>query len=147
MNAYEALLRNFCQTVGIDEADAVVASGEVMIDGIGVALLQEGEDGESLTLFADLGIPDSTQEARLYRQLLEANFLWQGTGGAVLGVHPASAAIGLAARLDFEGLDAALLAEAIERFVIVAAHWQGVMQSGPAADAAPADAAMAMLRV
>ncbi len=128
----EHLLRAFCAEVGIDDADTVVLSAEVVIDGLAVQMLAQDEDGEGLTLFADLGVPDSARRAEVHRQLLEANLLWNATGGATLGVHPATAAVGLAARLPLPGLDGKALADAVARFVTVAEYWQGVVTGGGA---------------
>lgn len=144
--AMEQLLRAFCAEVGIDDAEAVVMSAEVVIDGLAVQMLAQDEDGESLTLFADLGVPDAARRADVHRQLLEANLLWNATGGAILGVHPATAAVGLAARLPLPALDGKMLAEAVARFVTVAEHWQTVVAGRDMGNAAmpatlsPADA-------
>lgn len=135
MDAFERLLRALCETVGIDEVEAVVASSEIVIDGLTLQFIAPQEDGEVMVIFADLGIPEEGRRGDVHRLLLEGNHLWQGTGGGVLGVYPATGAVGLSAGVGLAGLDGSDLAELVARFVTVAEYWQGIVSQPLVGDA------------
>ena len=148
MNAIERILREFCNEVGIADADTVVSTSEIVVDGLTVAMLASDEEGDGLTLFAELGSPDESGREGAYRRLLEANFLWRGTGGGVLGIHPGTGTVGLCARIDLDGLDGKLLADIANRFITVAQYWQSALHAEAPVDGGgpPSMEMMHMLR-
>lgn len=135
MDAFERVLRALCVTVGIDEVEAVIASSEIVIDGLALQFIAPQEEGATMVIFADLGVPEEMRRADVHRLLLEGNHLWQGTGGGVLGVHPATGVVGLSAGVGLAGLEGGDLAELVARFVTVAEYWQGVVRQPLGGDA------------
>lgn len=145
MGTFDHVLREFCAEVGIADVDTVLTTSEIVVDGIAIQFLALDDESEGLTLFADLGVPDGSRKAEVHRQLLEGNFLWRSTGGAIIGIHPATGSVGVAARVDFEGLSGKLLAEITSRFIQVVEYWSGIVRDAPAS--ASDDGAMAMMNM
>ncbi len=102
------------------------------IDGIPV-ILQEAEDGIVL-VHADLGeIPVDRQDA-LAAAAMEANYLYQGTGGATLAVDPADGHLHLQKYNWLDRTDADKALEALDRFAETATQWQALL-TAPLEDA------------
>lgn len=129
MEAFERVVRELCAEVGVDEADQVVATSEILIDGLAVQFMPSDEDGEGMVVFADLGIPDEVRRPEVHRMLLEGNLMWNATGGGVLGVHPQTGAVGLSAGVRLDGIDGRALSEIVARFVTVAEYWVGIVHA------------------
>ncbi len=102
------------------------------IDGIPV-ILQEAEDGIVL-VHADLGeIPVDRQDA-IAAAAMEANYLYQGTGGATLAVDPADGHLHLQKYNWLDRTDADKALEALDRFAETATQWQALL-TAPLEDA------------
>lgn len=95
------------------------------VDGNAVILQ---EVGELLLFHADLGTPPPQSLEKLYRALLEANYLYQGTGGATLAVNPQGGHIHLQKYEWLVRLDAEQAVEALERFVDTLIAWKHIIE-------------------
>ena len=84
---------------------------------------------------------------------MEANWLYQGTGGATLALDPAGGGLGLQKYTWLDRLDADAAFETLERFAATAAFWRRTLADfvappAPAEDpAAPPSSAGAFLSV
>lgn len=123
--AYPALLSAFANAVGLPDAEAFVRTEEVVVDDITVSLYYEGDEniGE-VVCFSLLGKPDAANLAKVSQVLLEANYLWAGTGGATLGMSPEDQKVMCAVRLQIDGLTGESLASTIDAFVDTASFWK-----------------------
>lgn len=87
---------------------------------------RSGDAGDSgfagITLHTHWPAPAPAVKAATHRLLLEANFLWVGTGGATLAVNPANGEIAMALRVAPD-IDPAVLAATLERFAQLAHLW------------------------
>ena len=68
--------------VELDGADGACG---LAVDGVDVVLQ---DAGDWLLVHTDLGEPPPQDPAALHRAMLEANFLYGGTGGATLAISP-----------------------------------------------------------
>ena len=128
------LLQLASERLGVEIEDAGGAAG-VEIDGAPVVLQ---DAGDLLLLRADLGaIPAEGREAVL-AAAMEANWLYQGTGGATLALDPAGGGLGLQKYTWLDRLDAGAAFETIERFAATAAFWRRTL-SDFVAPSAPAE--------
>ena len=96
------------------------------IDGMSVSFLEVAETGEMLT-WADVGEPPPEGHERLYRVLLEAMFMGEGTGGASFSIARDDGRVCLhrvdpLAMLDFDRFKSNL-----ERFVNILEEWRGTL--------------------
>lgn len=116
----EALGKN----LGIELADEGGATA-VEVDGIPVVLHMANDD--LLLIHADLGEIAPENRDRVLAAAMEANFLYQGTGGATLAVNPADGRLHLQKYNWMERLDADSVLAAIGNMADTAAAWRRVL--------------------
>lgn len=123
--AFTNLLTSFAQEVGLSAVDHFLQTKEIVIDGITVSLYFEGDDdlGE-VVFFSLLGTPSDERMAGVVRVLLEANYLWVGTGGATLGISPENNKVIISARMPLDTLNGLALASLLDSFVDSASFWR-----------------------
>ncbi len=126
---FSDLLQLASERLGVEIEDAGGAAG-VEIDGAPVVLQ---DAGGLLLLRAELGtIPAKGREAVL-AAAMEANWLYQGTGGATLALDPAGGGLGLQKYTWLDRLDADAAFETLERFAATAAFWRKTLSDFVAA--------------
>ncbi len=126
---FSDLLQLASERLGVEIEDAGGAAG-VEIDGAPVVLQ---DAGGLLLLRAELGpIPAEGREAVL-AAAMEANWLYQGTGGATLALDPAGGGLGLQKYTWLDRLDADAAFETLERFAATAAFWRKTLSDFVAA--------------
>ncbi|HLO75809.1 MAG TPA: CesT family type III secretion system chaperone [Magnetospirillum sp.] len=121
----DRLLEDLCRQMNIDDAATVIASRILVVDELSICI--EGRDeiySEDVLVYTDLGEVAGGNAAEIIRNLLEANLIWAGTGGATIGLHPDTSHAILAYRTPMEGLNGEMLAAAISQFATVAAYWR-----------------------
>lgn len=119
------LVEEFGRHVGLDELTLGENSAtSLAIDAVELHLAAD-DDGRTLVMFADVGTPPHPDQTsrEYYETLLKANFLHLGTGGATLGMDRDAGFVALMDRLAVAGLNAADLADRVERFVNLAEAW------------------------
>ncbi|MCF7729398.1 MAG: type III secretion system chaperone [Chthoniobacterales bacterium] len=70
------------------------------------------------------------QTEKLYPDLLEANLLWAGTGGATLGVDPATLSVFMCYQEKIIGMEFLRFQELLKGFSDVALFWNKRIQEG-----------------
>lgn len=73
-------------------------------------------------------VPHQTEQ--FYPELLEANLLWVGTGGATLGVDPATLSVFICYQEKLEGLEFIRFQDLLKGFSDVAIFWNKRIQDG-----------------
>lgn len=127
IQSYNELIEAFARHVGMD-ADALAATQEIVIEGLKVGLLYDGDDSMGdIVYFTQLGAPPAQRVASVYKTMLEANNLWVGTGGSTLGIQPDTGCVVLCGRLDVVGVTAEGLALLLDAFSDTALYWQKVV--------------------
>ena len=145
---FSDLLQLASERLGVEIEDAGGAAG-MEIDGTPVVLQ---DAGDLLLLRAELGaIPAEGREAVL-AAAMEANWLYQGTGGATLALDPAGGGLGLQKYTWLDRLDADAAFETLERFAATAAFWRRtlsdfVASSAPSSSPSPAPPSAGGFRV
>lgn len=123
--AMDRLLGDLCTQMNIDDAATVIASRTIVVDEFSICI--EGRDeiySEDVLVYTDLGEVPGGNAAEILRNLLEANLMWAGTGGATIGLHPDTSHAILAYRTPLEGLNGEMFAAAVSQFATVAAYWR-----------------------
>ena len=126
--------------VEIEDAGGAFA---LEIDGQTVVLqLAGGPNGDILLARADIGeVPPDRREA-LAAAAMEANFLYQGTGGATLALNPVNGHLHLHRYDWLDRLDADKALETFSRFADTVSAWRRIVADvRPTARAVPAHAA------
>jgi len=96
--------------------------------------LRFDESTNEVYLFSNLGGIPEAAEAALCRRFLEANYLWQETGGGTISVYWPEREAVLAPRQSLELLDPARFCEWVQRFLDNATTWRSELatdQSAP----------------
>ena len=121
--------------LGVEIEDAGGATA-LEIDGQTVILQQAGDD--LVLVRADLGeVPPDRRDA-VARAALEANYLYQGTGGSTLAVNPADGHLHMQKYNWLGRLDTDKALEMLTRFAETAALWRGLKDEPPDGGEIPA---------
>ncbi|MFO1058436.1 MAG: type III secretion system chaperone [Dongiaceae bacterium] len=142
LDAVQQVIGEFGKSIGIDDL-ALDAEGYccLAIDhDLIVNIELDATDGQ-LVLYSVVGQPGPDRAAVL-ETLMQANYLGQGTRGAILGLQPGTGAVVLSRALPADRLDLPAFNGALERFVNTAEDWMRRL-AGPAAAADPAAEAAA----
>ena len=115
------LIDGLGKNLGIELADEGGATA-VEVDGIPVVLHMANDD--LLLIHADLGEIAPENRDRVLAAAMEANFLYQGTGGATLAVDSRDGHLHLQKYNWLDRLDAEKAVADIARFADTAATWK-----------------------
>lgn len=122
---FKELISEFAEKLGIaggvefDDEDRCL----IEFDGMGVVI--QGVDAVgAVVLLSPIGMPPPEDPAQLYKSLLEANYLFQGTSGATLSVNPDGGGINLCRQLDARALDVESLMQALDAFLNTLSAWR-----------------------
>ena len=132
------LLDGVGKNLGVELVDEGGAAA-VQVDGNPVIL--QSADDDLLLIHADIGeIPPENRD-RIRAAAMEANFLYQGTGGATLAVDPRSGHLHLQKYNWFDRLDTEKAVTTLTRFADTVKTWKELvaetMASGSAASDVP----------
>ena len=120
---FSGLLQLASERLGVEIEDAGGAAG-VAIDGAPVVLQ---DAGGLLLLRAELGtIPAKGREAVL-AAAMEANWLYQGTGGATLAINPRNGHLHIQKYNWLERLDPDKALDTLSRFADTSLKWQKLL--------------------
>ena len=128
------LIEGLGKSLGVEMPDEGGAAA-VEVDGIPVVLQRASDD--LLLVHADLGevAPDSRE--RVLAAAMEANFLYQGTGGATLAVDSRDGHLHLQKYNWLDRIDMDKAMSGLTRFADTVKAWKGIASS-PTAEAPPA---------
>ena len=126
MDASE-IIKAFSEKVGIGlEFDADnVCSFEA--DGM-IVTIHNLREIDTIAITGDLGEPPPWNLERLYRSMLEANYLFTGTSGATISFNAESGRFALCRALPCKALDGESFFSAVERFVSTLEIWARIIQ-------------------
>ena len=128
------LIEGLGKSLGVEMTDEGGAAA-VEVDGIPVVLQRASDD--LLLVHADLGevAPDSRE--RVLAAAMEANFLYQGTGGATLAVDSRDGHLHLQKYNWLDRIDMDKAMSGLTRFADTVKAWKGIASS-PTAETPPA---------
>ncbi len=118
------------EKLGIEIADEGGAAA-VEVDGVPVVLQLAGDD--ILLLHVDIGEIAPDRRDAVAASALEANFLYQGTGGATLAVNPRDGHLHLQKYNWLDRLDAEKGFSGLTRFAETALAWRKLLHAPAAA--------------
>lgn len=122
---FNELIRGLAERMGIAGEIEVDSEQRCLLefDGMGVVIQGVGA-AETVALLSPVGMPPPENPVQLYRALLEANYLFQGTSGATLSVNPDGGGVMLCRQLDGKALDADGLLVALDAFLNTLVAWR-----------------------
>jgi hypothetical protein len=122
---YEELIRSFCKAAGINDAPKVLETHEIVIENRTFAFFYDDEiAGQDFVIYVDIPFEKQHADAFFFRALLEANYLWEKTGGTTLGLHPERNSIGLCIKLAVTEPNGDMLYTAVQHLDQLAKSWQ-----------------------
>ena len=127
---FREMVETLGKNLGIELVDEGGAAA-VQIDGNTVILHAAGDD--LILIHADLGDIAPESRDRVLAVAMEANFLYQGTGGATLAVNPADAHLHLQKYNWLERMDADKMLETLSRFAETVSTWKRIAMDASAA--------------
>ena len=134
---YKTLVRELGVELGF-ELDGALGAVGLEIEGVSVILqLAGGSRGDILFTHADLGLPPSERSDALGRAVLEANFLYQGTGGGSFALNPADGHLHLQRYDWLERLDVDAAVSKLQRFSDTISSWRKILTDIQFASADP----------
>lgn len=93
--------------------------------------LEYDEEKDAFLLSSLVGVLKMADSKYFYDELLEANILWGGTGGATIGVDPASLAVFLCYQEQLKGASSEQFQQTIKKFSDAALFWNQRLAEGP----------------
>jgi len=123
------LIAELGKNLGIELTDEGGATA-VEVDGIPVVLHVANDD--LLLMHADLGEIAPENRDRVFAAAMEANFLYQGTGGATLAVDSRDGHLHLQKYNWLDRLDAEKAVTGLTRFADMVKTWKGLVAESKA---------------
>ena len=130
------LIDGLGKNLGIELADEGGATA-VEVDGIPVVLQRASDD--LLLVHADLGEIAPENRERVLAAAMEANFLYQGTGGATLAVDSRDGHLHLQKYNWLDRLDVEKAMTSLTRFADTVNTWKGLVAETMASSSAASD--------
>ena len=93
--------------------------------------LEYNEEQDALLISSLVGVLKQKESKLFYDELLEANLLWGGTGGATIGVDPASLTVFLCYQEPLKGISLEQFQQLVKRFSDTALFWNQRLAEGP----------------
>ena len=121
---FRSLVESLAEKIGIEIADE---GGAAAVGIAGLTILLHEADDDLLLLHADLGeIPAAGRDA-LAQAALQANFLYQGTGGATLAINPRDGHLHVQKYNWLDRLDPDKALDTLTRFADTSLSWQKLL--------------------
>ena len=126
---FEELIQGLAEKMGVGSEIEVDDEQRCFLEFDDMGVVIQGVDAaEAVVLLSPIGMPPPENPAQLYRSLLEANYLFQGTSGATLSVEPERGGVNLCRQLDARMLDVEGLMQALDAFLNTLAAWKAYLE-------------------
>ncbi len=120
----DTLLKQFTSAIGIKKAPQKNKAGDYQLDLLPDFRISIRETPQGVFLSSLLSpVPQEGSKEALYIYLMKANFLWQGTGGGIIGIDSGGNYFIFLQNLPPE-TNATGLKEAVEDFVNYVSYWK-----------------------
>ena len=123
---YNELMRGFAAKFGIADIDTDNGTAALEIDGMSVGFLHAPEADE-LRVVAEIGFPPPDANGPFGSIMLKANYLYNGTNGAVICQNPETGAYAVMRSYPLAQFDVEAFAQAVEVLVNTAERWKDVI--------------------
>ena len=132
---YPELMRGFAAKYGVSDIDTANGAAALEIDGMTVGFIHAPESDEIMVV-AEIGYPPPSADGPFGGMMLKANYLYNGTGGAVICQNPETGAYAVMRSYPLARFDVETFAQATEALVDTAERWRDLLSgAGLAEDA------------
>lgn len=132
LDYFNQLIKMFGESVGVPDLEthsqglcSLRFDERVTID------IEYNEEQNALLFSSLVGVLKISESKLFYDELLEANILWGGTGGATIGVDPASLAVFLCYQEQLKGVSLEQFQQSVKTFSDTALFWNQRVAKGP----------------
>ena len=137
---YSELMRGFAAKYGVSDIDTADGATALEIDGMTVGFIHAPETDEIMVV-AEIGYPPPSADGPFGGMMLKANYLYNGTGGAVICQNPETGAYAVMRSYPLARFDVETFSQATEALVNTAERWRDLLSgAGLAEDAKDAEA-------
>ncbi len=126
MDASE-IIATFCQKLGLDPGSGDEGAWSFEMDGMFITIYRLPEIG-SLAITGELCEPPRGGLEKLYRTMLEAQYLFRETAGAAISLHPETGRFVLCRTMSCHGLEADDFFAGVERFISAMEAWTRIVR-------------------
>jgi hypothetical protein len=128
---FETLLSDFARCLGLEDYEPTNPAA-FEIEDLTVTLEEQGDIyGGLVILYAQIGNVPMEQETIAMKAMLEANYLWSGTGDATLGMNSDTREVVIACQFPILEMNGEGLMSVVEQFVIIADIWRSYIRDLP----------------
>jgi hypothetical protein len=121
----DELLRALCETIELPNADAVVESRMLDVEGFECSFEMPESDPGTLYLMFNFGITTAGRTMRLFKAMLEANITTYAQDQAQLGIDADTGVILLIVRVPAaDDIDASWLADTLTHYASHGTYWR-----------------------
>lgn len=132
---YPELMRGFAAKYGVSDIDTANGAAALEIDDMTVGFIHAPETDEIMVV-AEIGYPPPSADGPFGGMMLKANYLYNGTGGAVICQNPETGAYAVMRSYPLARFDVETFAQATEALVDTAERWRDLLAgAGLAEDA------------
>lgn len=132
---YPELMRGFDAKYGVADIDTGNGAAALEIDGMTVGFIHAPETDEIMVV-AEIGYPPPDPDGPFGGVMLKANYLYNGTGGAVICQNPETGAYAVMRSYPLAQHDVETFSRAVEALVNTAERWRDLLSgAGFAEDA------------
>ena len=131
---FEALVMALCAAIELPDAQAVLASRMIEVEGFCVMLDHVEGDPDAMYLQFDYGVATAGRTLQIFRLMLESNLLVYAQDQAQLGLDPETGAALLVIRVPMlDDIDGAWLADTLVHYAEHGRYWRdNMLQSADA---------------
>ncbi len=129
---YLDLLRELCGQLDLPDADAVIQSRRVEVEGFDVLLQHFENDPSAMYIQFDYGITTAGRTLSIFRLMLESNVLVYAQDQAQLGLDPDTGSTQLIIRVPMsDDIDGPWLAETLTHYAEHGRYWRDHLLQAP----------------
>ena len=132
---YNELMQGFAANVGIAELEMQDGAAALEIDGMTVGFVHDDAAG-AIMVVAEIGFPPPDADGPFGSAMLKANYLFGGTGGAVICQNPDTNAYAVMRSYPLVSLDVETFATAVEALLNIAENWKRMLSGAAEAETA-----------
>ncbi len=130
---YNELMQGFAAKFGVAELDTKDGSAVLAIDDMTVIFTHDMTE-DAIMLVVEIGNPPPDANGQFGSMMLKANYMFSGTGGAVICQNPETGEYALMRRYMLASLDVETFATAVEALINTAERWKGIIAGAGVAE-------------
>jgi hypothetical protein len=129
---YTQLVSELCAATGLPNAETVLATRKMQVEGFDVILDHVPDDPGAMYLQFDYGTTTAGRTLKIFRLMLESNLLVYAQDQAQLGLDPETGGALLIVRVGMsDDIDGTWLADTLVHYAEHGRYWRDNMQQAP----------------